>query len=83
MSKVHIRNGKWRDSDRVAFSLVGCDSAALAADGGLSFVCPTAAISNTACNLDNLEIANVELERRVRIYSIGEIMVLEPFEPFK
>lgn len=41
-----------RDSDRVAFSLVGCDYVALAA-GGLSFVCPTAATSNTACNLEN------------------------------
>lgn len=46
---------KWRDSDRVAFSLVGCDSVTLAADGGLSFVCPMAAI-NTACNLDNMDL---------------------------
>jgi hypothetical protein len=46
---------KWRDSDRVAFSLVGCDFVTLAAGGGLSFVCPTAAI-NTTCNLGNMDL---------------------------
>ena len=44
LAKVPMREDEWGDSDRVAFSLAGCDSVALAADGGLSFVCPTAII---------------------------------------
>lgn len=44
--RVPMGDDKWGDSDRIAFSLVGCDSITLAADGGLSFVCPTAIIIN-------------------------------------